>query len=1325
MKQQEKEQEQQSSTTDTSSASLPTTKKSKGRRIIKWIILSLISLLLLIIILLVTLLKSQTVQQKLITFLDEKLNDLSIERVSGNLEQGLQLDHLTYRTAGVDVSIAQTRLQLDPNCLLHMGVCINQLKLSQPQIAIDTSQLPKQPEPEQSSSSGFVLPVDIDLKQLEIDKFSLKLDSQLLRLEHFSSGLQASMANGIHLLPTEINGLQWIETLADEVELPIQLEQKSDTEQTTPTQPTDWEALKQQLAQPLLDAQHPFQLPVTLYIENLTAKDWLYQKQTTKGKTVSEIKIPTIAIQATADQQQIKLSTLQINSTLFDLNGTANLSQQDKYPLQLSLTGKLHQQKQLDQQKKEQVILPETDFNLTANGELYGKLSTALTVKGLADATLNAQVALSEEKLPLSLDLLIQQAKYPLYLPKESNPATDQIRLVKTHLAVTGDLLNYQANLQGNVEGMHSPTVDVDLKGYGSIDQFTIEQAALSGLNGNLDLQGNVTWRNGVTWDSQLQLQHLNVYRYFHSVDWLATVSGKLASSGKVDAQGWQVNVPTIDLTGNADNKPLSIKGDLTLSNTLPLLSKQFDFHYGNNHLAFNGKLAKDSQFNLTVNAPNLTGLYKGLDVSAIGTAHITGDIQQPELDLDLTIPHLHIADLLLQKATIKGKVQSDQQNLRGHLDLNLAQFKYGESVQLSQIDLKASGNEHQHTLQLRSNGKPASIDLDLQGRFDRDKQTWQGELSNTQLNTLIGKFNANKTIKINYLNQEKLAKVSAHCWQNNSLPLCFPQEFTAGIEGHIPFKLQQANLTFLKQFLTDNTQLNSQFDLEGEVNWYQDKPFDLTLHLDSSRLALLQKMDYRRFNLELNKLTLDGKIKDNKLTAKTEIKIRDNGGINTNLTVDHLNATPELGGTIQLNQLKLALIKQFLNAGDRVDGNINANLRLAGNLNNPQIYGKLALTQLTTSMPALPFTITDGFANLNFNGNHSTMNGEIVTKEGTLRLRGDSDWRVLNNWKANLSATSDQFSLAIPEMAKLTIVPDIHLQAQPNHLNVEGQVDVPFANIEIEQLPESAIGVSADEVILEQQPKLSAKQSLKKLSEKENAFLSTNIMINLGQRVQVSAYGLKSRLEGTLNVRQQDNQLGLFGQIHLINGRYASFGQDLLIRKGEIIFSGLPSQPTLNIEAIRNPNAMETNTVTAGIRVSGLAESPTIQVFSEPSMSQDNALSYLLTGRALSSENAGSSASLGAALISMSLSKTGKMVGQIGETFGIQNLNLETQGLGDQSQVVVSGYLTPRLQVKYGVGLFEPLAELTLRYRLLPKLYLQSVSGTSQAVDLLYQFEH
>lgn len=68
--------------------------------------------------------------------------------------------------------------------------------------------------------------------------------------------------------------------------------------------------------------------------------------------------------------------------------------------------------------------------------------------------------------------------------------------------------------------------------------------------------------------------------------------------------------------------------------------------------------------------------------------------------------------------------------------------------------------------------------------------------------------------------------------------------------------------------------------------------------------------------------------------------------------------------------------------------------------------------------------------------------------------------------------------------------------------------------------------------------------------------------------------------------------------------------------------------------------------------------------------------------------------------------------------------LSIRYSGVGDKSQVVVSGKITNDLQVKYGVGIFNSLATLTLRYRLMPKLYLEAVSGVDQALDLLYQFE-
>ncbi|VEI46156.1 Family of uncharacterised function (DUF490) [Actinobacillus equuli] len=183
----------------------------------------------------------------------------------------------------------------------------------------------------------------------------------------------------------------------------------------------------------------------------------------------------------------------------------------------------------------------------------------------------------------------------------------------------------------------------------------------------------------------------------------------------------------------------------------------------------------------------------------------------------------------------------------------------------------------------------------------------------------------------------------------------------------------------------------------------------------------------------------------------------------------------------------------------------------------------------------------------------------------------------------------------------------------------------------------------------------------------------------------------MKSHINGTIAVRQGKQGLGLYGQVNLKNGRYASFGQDLLIRKGVISFAGLPSQPTLNIEAIRNPEAMEDPSVTAGVKVIGLADSPEVKVFSEPSMSQNEALSYVLTGRSLdNSGDTGSSNSMAAALIGMSLSKSSKTVGAVGSTFGLNDLNVTTAGIGDNTKVEVSASLTPKFKVKYGVGILR-----------------------------------
>ena len=111
-------------------------------------------------------------------------------------------------------------------------------------------------------------------------------------------------------------------------------------------------------------------------------------------------------------------------------------------------------------------------------------------------------------------------------------------------------------------------------------------------------------------------------------------------------------------------------------------------------------------------------------------------------------------------------------------------------------------------------------------------------------------------------------------------------------------------------------------------------------------------------------------------------------------------------------------------------------------------------------------------------------------------------------------------------------------------------------------------------------------------------------------------------------------------------------------------------------IKAIRNPDNTQDD-VTAGCTVSLVRQDDPQRwtIFSDPAMPQANALSYLLRGQDIDGE-AGGNAMTTTTLIGLSLAKSGKVVGELGEAFGVQDLQLDTAGSGDDSQVTVSGYM-------------------------------------------------
>ena len=82
------------------------------------------------------------------------------------------------------------------------------------------------------------------------------------------------------------------------------------------------------------------------------------------------------------------------------------------------------------------------------------------------------------------------------------------------------------------------------------------------------------------------------------------------------------------------------------------------------------------------------------------------------------------------------------------------------------------------------------------------------------------------------------------------------------------------------------------------------------------------------------------------------------------------------------------------------------------------------------------------------------------------------------------------------------------------------------------------------------------------------------DLKLVLGNKVQIEGFGLKTRIEGGVNVTQRPGFEAMGrGELRLIDGRYQAYGQDLSIETGRLIFSGGPvTTPAIDLYATRQP---------------------------------------------------------------------------------------------------------------------------------------------------------
>ncbi|HBV39104.1 MAG TPA: translocation and assembly module TamB, partial [Erwinia sp.] len=494
---------------------------------------------------------------------------------------------------------------------------------------------------------------------------------------------------------------------------------------------------------------------------------------------------------------------------------------------------------------------------------------------------------------------------------------------------------------------------------------------------------------------------------------------------------------------------------------------------------------------------------------------------------------------------------------------------------------------------------------LQLNGSFDRSQQRWRGTLNNTRFDTPVGEWRLTRAIALDYLNSSQTVSVGPHCWQNPNAELCVPQTIEAGPSGHAKVTLNRFNLAMVKPFLTDATQLSGVFNGDADVSWTADGSLPQgRVSLKGNGVKVAQDVDGKTLPIAFDTLNLNAALRDGRAQLDWLIRIAKNGQLDGNVQITDPQNKRGLGGNVNIKNIDLALFNPALMQGEKVAGVLNSALRLGGSLQKPQVFGQLGLKNVDVQGSFMPVELTAANLNMVFNGMSSTLQGLLKTSQGQLALSGDADWAQPDAWRARIAAKGSKIRVTVPPMIRMDVSPDLEFDATPQAFNLNGRVDIPWARVIVQEVPESAVGVSSDEVLLD--------ENLKPVAPKSAAIpINSNLIIHVGNDVRLSAFGLKAKLNGDLKLAQDKRGLGLNGQINIPSGRFHAYGQDLIVRKGELQFSGPANQPYLNIEAIRNPEATE-NDVTAGVRVTGLADEPKAEVFSDPAMSQQEALSYL-----------------------------------------------------------------------------------------------------------------
>ena len=973
-----------------------------------------------------------------------------------------------------------------------------------------------------------------------------------------------------------------------------------------------------------------------------------------------------------------------------------------------------------------QVLTLHSDFSvfgqeISANGTLKWADLPTLEIA--------MQTALEENRLSV-LDLDIRSQEFSGYLKAAGRLAlsteqdseldvswndldlelgADHIRLRSAGKArITGTMDAYALEISGDSQLDEYPSIKLDATATGSDTGMIVSRLHANLMNGRVDGDAGLDWQEGLRAHARIKAAGLDTSTLRKDARGILDLDA--AAAIQIDASGYHLTVDLKNLGGQIGGERLSGKGALVIDPGRMQLDS-LELQLGGGTVNASGSLTEELDFTARIQQLRVTGWMPELAGTYAAQLALTGPLQTPRVQGSLSA--LQPAFRQWRAEQLEAQLDVDISNQQpSKVQIDTTGLASGDQL-LGTMEIEGEGAAGGHLLNVLLTGGDLELDGQVQGAY-LVESGWQGQINRFKL--VSASYSPSPWILASgggLTIDGTETRVGELCLNQDQALACFSGDLAGGV-GTLNLHITQFPLSRLNPLLGDTLELSGRLDASARAQFNEQGHVigEARLDLGESSVNWLRS-DGDVSTLHLTRAKMTGTADELGLAVQVTLDLDQQDTLDFGLNLQRGTgpaATWPAQGRLALSLADLSVYDALVPELGGLTGNLSTRLELTGSLEEPQTSGNLILENMQAHLPELGTRISGVSLDLQASRQTTLVTARALVGGGTANLEGSFSF-LQGQPEASFRLTGENLTLLDRPKIYLQASPDLTLGISGDLVRIGGKLRVPEARIQPVDLG-NAVRSSPDAIVLD----LEGKQRESRGQFKVRA----NVMVELGNEVKFDGYGLSADIAGNIRVRKMP---GIFatgrGELNVLHGKYKLYGMELGVERGQLLFAGGPiDTPGLNIRASRS-----TDEVRVGVDVGGTLLEPTLSMFSSPTMPQSEIIAYLLTGKPMADMDAANGQTASALGDAFALAGGNLLTGEIGSRVGLDELSLRSEGETGE-ELVLGKYLSPNLYVSYGIGLYEAINTVRVRYQLNDRLSVRSESGVAQSIDLFWSAE-